>query len=209
MRKNLVRMMVLFGIVVIAASVTATYAFFTATDEKTGVVDMGRVDSEFVSGSQAEIKTASLGESETENAVKTLSATFEYKNNSTIDTFVRFSYTAEHKDAYGAEVLTDQSNDAILSVNMSVDGTPLNVEKVKLKNAAGYEKEFLIPITVSDANYYYRLAPGQNISGEATFEINAVGAETSRIVLSTETIQATEKALAAAEAYGWDPKMYN
>jgi hypothetical protein len=80
---------------------------------------------------------------------------------------------------------------------------------MKVGTAAGYQKEFLIPINVTNANYYYRLAPGQNISGEVIIEANAAGAAQSNIILATETIQATEKALAAAEPYGWNPDMYN
>ena len=205
MRRNFARMALLFGTVFVLATVFATYAFFTSTDEKTAEVEMGRVDSEFATGTNG-IETASLGAVE---ETKTLSANFEYRNNSTIDTFVRFSYSMEHKNAGGAEILVDQSGDVVLTASMSVDGSALTVAKMKINTAAGYQKEFLIPINVSDANYYYRLAPGQNISGEVVIEANVAGAAQSNIILATETIQATEKALVAAAPYGWDVRMFN
>jgi len=140
---------------------------------------------------------------------KTLKSEFEYKNSGDIDTFVRIGYTLVYYDADGKELLIDSDNEIKNSTFFSNKQSAVRagVGTILVDNT-GYEKQFIYPIT-SDGRGYYRLTAEEALNGTIDMEITSELVNNAKMIVTIETIQATEKALQDAEPSGWDITKYN
>lgn len=187
-------------ILTISVGAAGTYSWYLSASNETVNGTMGKVDAKFLANN-SNLKFSTTGDT---------SKTFTIQNNSTIDTYVRIGYTIVYKNVKGEDVLQDTSNIDISNVNLTIGGKSVSSVLAKNTSKLGYEKRFIIPIVKSGSTtYYYKLLPGQNIDGTITLNAQTDGINYPNIVLATEVIQSTEKALLEATEYGWNVAYMN
>lgn len=182
-------------ILTISVGVIGTYSWYLSSSKQTVNGTMGKVDAKFLNNN-SNLSFATKGVS---------SKTFTIQNNSTIDTYVRIGYTIVYKNVSGQDVFQDTSNVDISNVSLNIGGRNVTAILDKNTSKSNYEKRFIIPVVKSGSStYYYKLLPGENIDGTITLNAQPEGSNYPNIVLATEVIQSTEKALTEASAYGWN-----
>jgi hypothetical protein len=202
LRKNIILLSVLF--VVLACSTAAIYAWFVSTGEAASQGEVGSIGFELVVDNPSGSRTAAVT-SIRDNYVKD----FTIENSSNIETFVRISYTPVFRDSEGREALTDSSQITVVSTSLTIDGRPINAITNTTRTASGIEKDFIYPVERANGNdFYYRLQPGENIHGSIIFDVTHDEDFTPDFIISSEMIQATERALQEAADSGWSTRHF-
>ncbi len=179
-----------------------TYAWYTVNNNDVAEGNMGIVDTNAEEKGGARLLRASA--TKDTNIVKN----FTIENNSTIDTFVRLSYTISFFNDKGEEVLVDSSKVKLASATVLVGDNSVGYIDEEV-NSNSYSKKFIIPSDGSGSDKcYLKISPGQNINGTFNFEAVEVEGLTAEVAISSETIQATLKAVQNASEYGWDDEYF-
>jgi hypothetical protein len=200
-RRNIILLSVL--IVVLISTSVFIYAWFAATGGAVSEGELGSVRSEIVVGNSSgrAVAMSTVSRSYTKD--------FTIENSSNIETFVRISYTPLFRDSQGREALTDASRITISAMSLNINGRPVNVINNTAGTASGIEKAFIYPVErVNGNDFYYRLQPGENINGSITFNVTHDEDFTPDFVITSEIIQATERALQEAGDVGWNTRHF-
>lgn len=203
MKKNKFTILFFSSLLLIAIISGGVFAWYSSNNTETETGLMGNISTTIVDNSSAKFMSSGL----VDGVIK---KSFSVSNSSNIDSFIRIGYTPIFKDADDNDVLMDISDLEVSDVLIKSGDSELKSSVSNVTTSTGYTKKFIVPVSNIDGKYYYyKLAPGENLTGSISVKTNVSDDSlTADLVISAETIQATEKALVDAGSYGWDKAFY-